>query len=70
MEKPFAQARGFFIYFEIRLLLGSGAHAGIRIRHKTSGLTADNSSERTHYANKLRSMAHLKMQLVQAGSGN
>ncbi len=47
-----------------------GAHVGVRIRHKTSGLTAESSSETTQYANKLRTMDQLKMQLVQVSSGN
>ncbi len=47
-----------------------GAHVGVRIWHKVSGLTAESSSETTQYANKLRTMDQLKMQLVQVSSGN
>lgn len=47
-----------------------GAHVGIRIRHKVSGLTAESSSEATQYANRLKAMDMLKMQLMQAGYGN
>ena len=47
-----------------------GAHVGVRIRHKISGLTAQSSSEATQYANKRYALEMLKMQLVQAGSGN
>ncbi|WP_152342907.1 hypothetical protein [Rheinheimera sp. KL1] len=46
-----------------------GAHVGVRIRHKTSGLTAESSSETTQYANKQNALETLKMQLVQASSG-
>lgn len=47
-----------------------GAHVGVRIRHKVSGLTAESSSEATQYANKRNALEMLKMQLVQASSGN
>lgn len=47
-----------------------GAHVGVRIRHKTAGLTAESSSETTQYANKRNALEMLKMQLVQASSGN
>lgn len=47
-----------------------GAHVGVRIRHKVSGLTAESSSETTQYANKRNALEMLKMQLVQVGSGN
>jgi protein subunit release factor A len=47
-----------------------GAHVGVRIQHKVSGLTAESSSETTQYANKRNTLEMLKMQLVQASSGN
>ena len=47
-----------------------GAHVGVRIRHKVSGLTAESSSEKTQYANKRNALEMLKVQLTQAGSGN
>ena len=47
-----------------------GAHVGVRIRHKVSGLTAESSSEATQYANRLKAMDMLKMQLMQVSSGN
>lgn len=47
-----------------------GAHVGVRIQHKVSGLTADSSSETTQYANKRNALEMLKMQLVQVSSGN
>lgn len=47
-----------------------GAHVGVRIRHKISGLTAESSSEATQYANKLNALETLKMQLVKLSSGN
>jgi hypothetical protein len=47
-----------------------GAHVGGRIRHKTSGLTAESSFEATQYANKLNALEMLKMQLVKLSSGN
>jgi protein subunit release factor A len=40
-----------------------GAHVGVRIRHKTSGLTAESSSETTQYANKRNTLEMLKIQL-------
>ncbi len=48
----------------------AGAHVGVRIRHKTSGLTAESSSETTQYANKLNALETLKIQLVKLSSGN
>ncbi|MBU0914504.1 MAG: hypothetical protein KKF22_18400 [Gammaproteobacteria bacterium] len=47
-----------------------GAHVGVRIRHKISGLTAESSSETTQYANKRNALDKLKMQLVTLSSGN
>lgn len=47
-----------------------GAHVGVRIRHKISGLTAESSSETTQYANKRNALDKLKMQLVKVSSGN
>lgn len=47
-----------------------GAHVGVRIRHKISGLTAESSSETTQYANKRNALETLKVQLAQAGFGN
>ncbi len=47
-----------------------GAHVGVRIRHKKSGLTVESSSETTQYANKRNALEMLKMQLVQVSSGN
>ena len=47
-----------------------GAHVGVRVWHKVSGLTAESSSEATQYANRLRAMDQLKMQLMQVSSGN
>lgn len=47
-----------------------GAHVGVRIRHKISGLTAESSSEATQYANKRKALEMLKMQLERASSGN
>ena len=43
-----------------------GAHVGVRIRHKTSGLTAESSSETTQYANKCNALEMLEMQLSAA----
>lgn len=41
-----------------------GAHVGIKIRHKTLGLKAESTSEKTQYANKLNAIENLKMQHV------
>lgn len=43
-----------------------GAHVGVRIRHKVSGLAAESSSEATQYANKRSALERLKMQLSAA----
>jgi protein subunit release factor A len=43
-----------------------GAHVGVRIRHKMLDLTAESTSKRTQYANKLNAMDMLKMQLMVA----
>lgn len=45
---------------------GVGAHVGVRIRHKIQNLTAESTSKRTQYTNKLNAIEMLKMQLVAA----
>lgn len=45
---------------------GVGAHVGVRVRHKILNLTAESTSKRTQYANKLNAMEMLKMQLLPA----
>lgn len=39
-----------------------GAHLGVRIRNRILNLTAESTSKRTQYANKLNTMDMLKMQ--------
>ncbi|GAB5382844.1 MAG: hypothetical protein Alis2KO_41850 [Aliiglaciecola sp.] len=43
-----------------------GAHVGVKIRHKPSGIVVVNTNENTQFANKTKAMKELERKLLAA----